>query len=161
MEAIRQVKQLSLVGLTASALLLCSGVRVLAEGPIALTDNQLDRITAGGAIVISSTDAQAAAALALTGTTSNSFVVADASPYPGQPNLGPTGAVAEGTALAVASNVTVPGQPPPSSATSVQTAGAADGNLVFNSTINHTTQGAGGVTFQAGWTFVYGAWVGL
>jgi hypothetical protein len=53
------------------------------------------------------------------------------------------------------------GEPPPSSSTSVTTAGAAEGNLVINSTINRTIQGAGGVTFQAGWTFVSGSWVGL
>jgi hypothetical protein len=43
----------------------------------------------------------------------------------------------------------------------VITGGSANGNLVINSTINQTVHGAGGVTFQAGWTFVYGAWVGL
>ena len=155
------VRQLSLVGLTASALLLCSSAGGFAQSPVQLNDGQLDRITAGGATVFSSSDAQAAAAFALTNTGSSSFVIADASPYPGQPNLGPTAGVSEGTALATASNVTVPGQPPPASSTSVQTGGVADGNLVVTSTVNHTAQGAGGVTFTVGWTVVYGAWVGL
>ena len=154
-------RQLSFTSLAASALLLCSAANGLAQAPLALNDAQLDRITAGGAIVLSSSDAAAAAAYTLTNTTSNSFVAADASPYPGQPNLGPTGGVAVGTALAVGTNGLLTGEPPASSATSVQTGGTADGNLVFNSTFNHTTQGVGGVTFQAGWTFVYGAWIGL
>jgi hypothetical protein len=55
----------------------------------------------------------------------------------------------------------VQGMPPPSSSTSVTTGGTADGNLAINSSFNHTTQGIGGVTFQAGWTFAYGTWMGL
>jgi len=61
----------------------------------------------------------------------------------------------------VGSNLAVQGMPPPSSSTSVATGGTTDGNLVINSSFNHTTQGAGGVTFQAGWTFAYGTWMGL
>jgi len=133
----------------------------LAAGPTALSDAQLDRVTAGAAIVSQSSDAAALGALALATTTGASLVVPEPSPYPGQPNLGPTGGAADGTALAVGTNLGLSGEPPPATSTSVQTQGAATGNQVITSTFNHTVQGAGGVTFQAGWTFVYGAWVGL
>jgi hypothetical protein len=128
-----------------------------------LTDGQLDRVTAGGtAIVVTASDAAAAGVVALTETAGNSLVIPEESPYPGQPNLHPTGGVAEGTALAVGNNIFgQPNQPPASANTSVTTVGAATGNMVINSTFNHTVQGAGGVVFQVGWTFVYGAFLGL
>jgi hypothetical protein len=129
--------------------------------PNTLTDVQLDHVTAGAAAVMSSVDAAAMGALALAGTTSGSVVVPEPSPYPGNPGLGPAGGATDGTATAVGSNVGLSGEPPPSSTTNVQTAGVANGNQVINSTVNQTVQGAGGVTFQAGWTFVYGAWIGL
>jgi hypothetical protein len=140
---------------------LCSAFATLADGPMVLTNGQLDRITAGAAIVTSSTDAQAAGVLALVNTTSNSVVAGGTSPFKGQPGLTNTAGGADGTAVAVGTNLGLQGEPPPSSATSVTTAGAAEGNLVRNWTYNQTFQGAGGVTLQAGWTFVYGAWVGL
>ncbi len=130
--------------------------------PTALTDGQLDFVTAGNAAsVASSTNAAAAGALALTGTTSGSIVALEASPYPGNPDLGPVGAATDGTAVAVGTNVGLTGEPPTNASTNVTTAGVANGNQVINSTVNQTVQGAGGVTFQAGWTFVYGAFVGL
>ena len=61
--------------------------------------------------------------------------------------------------LALTSLYRVSRRPPPG--TSVTTSGNAAGNMVVNSTYNQTVHGAGGVTFQAGWTFVSGAWVGL
>jgi hypothetical protein len=152
--------RLTFIALTCPVLALLGAAAAIAA-PAALTDRQLDGVTAGGAIVASTTDAAAMGAFSLTGTTSNSIVVHEPSPFPGNPGLGPAGGVTDGTALAVGNNVTVPGQPAPTTATNVMTAGAADGNLVINSSVNHTTQGAGGVTFQAGWTFVYGAFVGL
>ena len=149
------------IGLSAAGMMLYGSLNALAAGPVALSDKQLDLVTAGGATVFSSTDANAYGALALAGTTSNSFVVPEASPYPGQPNLGPAAGVSEGTSLAVGTNLGMQGEPPTSTGTSVQTAGVADGNLVINSTVNQTVHGAGGVTFQAGWTVVYGAWIGI
>ena len=154
------VKRISVSGFVSAGLLLCGTVGALANGPATLTDRQLDRVTAG-AIVGGSSDAQAAGVFTLTGTTSNSFLTQDASPYPGQPGLGPIGGVSEGTALSVGTNLGVQGAPPASGTTSVVTGGNADGNLAFNFTVNQTVHGAGGVTFQAGWTFVYGSWVGL
>jgi len=132
-----------------------------ADNLVALTDQQLDRVTAGGAAVAAITDAQAAGVLTLTSTTANSLVVPGPSPYPGQPGLAPTGGAADGTALAVGTNLGLGGEPPASSNTAVATGGVANGNQVVNSTFNQTVNGAGGVRFQAGWTFVYGAWIGL
>ena len=158
MDALTRVSGITLA---AAGLVLCGTVSALAGGRLALTDRELDGVTAGGGIVLSTTDAQAVGVVGLTSTTSNSVVGQGPSPYPGQPQLGVTAGAADGTALAVGTNLGRTGQPPSSSSTNVATAGVADGNLVINSTINHTVYGAGGVTFQAGWTFVYGAWVGL
>jgi hypothetical protein len=111
--------------------------------------------------VATSTDAAAAGVFVLTQTTGNAVAGSGNSPYPGNPELGPSFGVAVGTSLAVGSNLGQQDQPPASSGTNVQTGGVANGNFVVNSTSNRTVQGAGGVTFQAGWTFVYGAWIGL
>jgi hypothetical protein len=159
MEAMRT----SIFGLAAAGALLCGAVSALAGGPLVLTNRQLDSVTAGGAIVTATTDAQATGPFSLANTTSNSAVTSS-SPYKSQPGLTNTAGAADGTAVAVGTGQNFLGQsgsPPPSSGTSVTTVGAAEGNLVVNSTFNRTVQGAGGVTFQAGWTFVYGAWVGI
>jgi hypothetical protein len=152
--------RMSVVGLTVAGLLQYGTVGALAHSPIALTDGQLDRVTAGAGAVFSSTDAAAVGAFTLTSTTANSVVTAGF-PYLQQPAAQNSVGAADGTAVAVGTNVTVPGNNPTGSATSVVTGGVADGNQVFSSTINHTFQGAGGVTVQAGWTFVYGAYIGL
>ena len=132
-----------------------------AGNPVELTNDQLDRVVAGGATVTSIADSQATGVFTLSRTTGNALVVAGDSPIPQQPAFATNAGAAEGTAVAVGTNLGVSGAAAPSSGTSVTTAGTAQGNMVINSTFNHTTQGAGGVTFQAGWTFVYGAWVGL
>ncbi len=129
--------------------------------PVELSNSQLDHITAGGAIVISSADAAATGVLTLTGTNVNSIVAGGQSAYPQQPAFTNDAGASDGTAVSVGSNLSQQNAPPASSGTAVNTAGAANGNLVINHTFNHTTHGVGGVTFQAGWTFVYGAWVGL
>jgi hypothetical protein len=126
--------------------------------PITLADNQLDGVTAGAVTVVTSNDAAATGALSITGTTGNTFVGRNA--MQGQPGLGVNAGLAEGTAVAVGTNVGFT-KGPTSATTSVQTAGAADGNLQITQGVNYTVQGAGGVQFSAGWTFVYGAWVGL
>jgi len=141
--------------------MLCSSITALADGPMVLTNGQLDRITAGAAIVTSSTDAQAAGVLALASVASNSVVAGGTAPFKSQPGLTNSAGAADGTAVAVGTNLGQQNQPPPSSGTSVTTAGAAEGNLVITATVNHTFQGAGGVTAQVGWIFVAGAWVGL
>ena len=132
------------------------------HGLIALTDNQLDAISAGSAVFVNgSSDAGAAGAFTLTQATGNSFAGQAPSPYPGQPDLGPSAGVVEGTSLAVGTNLGLQGEPPPSSSTSVTTSGSTNGNLVISTTVNQTMHGAGGVTFQVGYTFVYGAWIGF
>lgn len=140
-----------------SSLALCGAAGAVA-GPIGLNDGQLDGVTAG-AIVASSVDAQAVGALALTTTESNSFATRGIDPL--QPGLGVSAGAADGTATAVGTNVGIQNGGPTGAATSVQTGGAASGNQVINTTTNYTLSGAGGVVFQAGWTFVYGAWTGL
>lgn len=157
----KAVARLSVRGVAVAGLLLCGSVAASAAGPIALSNRQLDGITAGGATVASLSDASATGVLALTGTTGNSIVVPGASPYAGQPGLGSAAGAAEGTALAVGTNLALQNEPSPTAGTAVTTNGVADGNLVLTSSIKQTMHGAGGITFQVGWTFVYGAWVGL
>jgi hypothetical protein len=132
-----------------------------AGGPRALSDTQLDGVTAGVAFVQSSVNAQANGVLAMTQTGSNSIVAGGVAPYQGQPGLTDDAGAADGSSVALGTNLAVRGEPPASSGTSVATSGNAAGNMVVNSTYNQTFHEAGGVTFQAGWTFVSGAWVGL
>jgi hypothetical protein len=148
------------INLAAAVLSLVIPSVTWAGNPKELTNNQLDRVTAGGAVVSSSADSQASGVLSLTATGGNSLVTS--SPlFAQQPGFNASAGAVDGTALAVGSNLAVQGKPPPSSSTSVTTGGSADGNLVTSSAFNHTTQGAGGVTFQAGWAFVNGTWAGL
>lgn len=156
-----QTMRKSAFGVAAASTVLCGAATALAGGSVVLTNGQLDRVTAGAAAVTSSTDAQAAGVLALTNTTSNSVVAGGTSPFKGQPGLTDTAGLTVGTAVAVGTNLGLQGEPPPSSATNVTTAGVADGNLVINATFNYTVHGAGGVTAQVGYTFVAGAWVGF
>lgn len=146
-----------LAGLTSASLTLAGAAGAMAQ-PMSLADGQLDGVTAGAVTVVSSTDAAAVGALTLTGTTSNTVAIRQGSQS--QPGLGVNAGLAEGTAVAVGKNVGFTNSPT-STATNVQTAGTADGNLTLSRTVNYTVQGAGGVQFQAGWTFVYGAWIGL
>jgi hypothetical protein len=157
----RAVRQLSVLSLAAAATLLSSGLTAQAGGPLALTDRQMDRVTAGGATVGSSADAYGLGVFATATTTGNTFVTQGASPVPGNPGLGTSMGVAVGSAVGVGTNLGVSGAAPPSSGTSVTTSGTADGNFVINSTSNYVLQGAGGVTYQLGYTVVYGGWIGL
>ena len=154
-----RTRNIAVCGSAALALVVAASA-TWAGSPVELTNNQLDRITAGGAAVSSSATSQAAGVLALTGTTVNSMVAGGTSPN-AQPGFATTAGAADGTSVAVGTNIGVQNAPPPSSSTSVTTSGTSQGNQVIISTVNHTVQGVGGVTFQAGWTFVYGAWVGL
>ena len=129
--------------------------------PIELNSSQLDHITAGGAAVVSSANAQAGGVLSLTSTNVNSIVAGGVAPNPQQPAFTNDAGAADGTAVSVGSNLSQQNAPPASSGTSVTSAGAAQGNQVINHTFNYTTHGIGGVTFQTGWTFVYGGWTGL
>lgn len=146
-----------LIAGVASAGLTLLGTTAGIAHPVTLADGQLDGVTAGAVTVVSITDAAATGSFSLAGTTSNTFGVRQAGAS--QPGLGVNAGVAEGTAVSVGTNLGF-GKAPTSTATSVQTAGTADGNVRLTQGTNYTVQGAGGVTFQAGWTFVYGAWIG-
>jgi hypothetical protein len=148
------------INLAAAATLIITPFVARAGSPKELTNDQLDRVTAGAVAVNSSAGSQASGVLNLTATGGNSLVTGRPL-FAQQPGISSSAGASDGTALAVGSNLAVQGMPPPSSSTSVTTGGTADGNLVINSSFNHTTQGAGGVTFQAGWTFAYGTWMGL
>ena len=87
-------------------------------------DTQLDRVTAGQAIVVSSVNSAANGVLALTQTTSNSMVAGGLAPFKGQPGLTDDTGAADGAATAVGTNLAVQGEPPASSGTSVTTAGS-------------------------------------
>ncbi|MBV8456455.1 MAG: hypothetical protein JO122_07545 [Acetobacteraceae bacterium] len=150
--------RLVLVSLFASSVALCS--TAWAGSPVELTNAQLDRITAGAATVGGSVGAAATGLLALTSTSTNTLAVSGRSPYQGQPGYAPSGGLVDGTAVAVGTDLGQSG-PTPSTTTSVNTAGAATGNQVINSTVNVTAHGVGGVTIQTGWTFIYGAYTGL
>jgi hypothetical protein len=142
----------------ASAGLALSGAAAAAAGPTALSDSQLDGVTAG-ATVVASVDAAALGALSLADTTSTTFATRAFSGD--QPGLGVTAGAADGVAVAMGSNEGRTGAGPSGATTNVQTAGVAGGNRVINNTVNYTVQGAGGVQAQIGWTFVYGDWTGL
>lgn len=157
----RAVARLSAISLVMAAFFIPCSCVARAGGPIALTEGQLDLVTAGGASVLSSADALGQGVFATATTTGNTFVTQGASQVPGNPGLGTSMGVAVGTAVGVGTNLGVAGAAPASSGTAVTTAGSADGNYVLKSTNNYTVQGAGGLTFQAGWTVVYGAWIGL
>ena len=151
----------SALALVAAGPLAFGAVNALAGGPVVLTNSQLDRVTAGAASVASSTGAQAAGVFALVNTATNSTVSGGTAPFAGQPGLTDTVGATVGTATAVGTNLGQSGEPPASSSTAVTTGGSANGNLVINSTYNNTIHGAGGVTFQLGYTFVSGSWFGL
>jgi len=159
MEALRRFSH---VGLAASGLLLFGTAGGLAHGPVTLTDGQLDHVTAGAGFVFAIADAGATGAFTLLEAGTTSFGIQEPSPYPNNPGLAPSGGASDGTAIAVGTNGAVPNAPGvPSSTASVQTGGSATGNMVINHTFNQTITGVGGVSAQVGWTFVWGAWVGL
>jgi hypothetical protein len=147
-------------GLTAVGLPLCGAAAAMAD-PAILTNGQLDLVTAGGTptIVGAISDAGASGLVTLTNTATNAIVVGSPSQFAGQPNIGPTGGAAEGTAYAVGTNLGQDG-PPTQATTNVQTGGAT----LFpqgGTTVNYTVHGAGGVQIQVGWTFIQGGWNGL
>ncbi len=152
----------TVLGLAAAGTLLCSAPSARADGPMALTSRQLDRVTAGGVTVFSSTDAQATGALALVQTTGTSVVSPGSSVVKGQPGFAASSiGASDGVAVAVGTNGVLLNNPPPTSSTSVTTGGTATGNLVLISTVNQTVHGAGGVTAQVGWTVAYGGVIGF
>jgi hypothetical protein len=137
-----------------------------AGGPIALSDGQLDHLTAGSALVSSTADAQATGLKAYANTLSNSALGSNASVENG---FGSQGGNTSGVAVAWGLNplgnsngngMTANGAPapPPTSSTDVTNSGAAQGN--FTLTIaGGGTSSALGQTIQVGFRSVYGVFV--
>lgn len=137
-----------------------------AGGAVALSDRQLDYLSAGSAIVFSNADAAATGLKAYANTLSNSALGTNKSVEDG---FGSEGGVSTGTAVAWGLNplgnsngngLTTSGTPapPPTSNTAVTTGGIAQGN--FTQTISGAmTSSALGQTIQVGTTSVYGVFV--
>jgi len=121
---------------------LCASTVVNAGGPAALTDSQLDGVTAGqGGPFAEVTAGATASGLTTLGSTGTVAVtgVAD-SPFNG------SNAYASGVAVGMGSNGLTPG----TSSTNVTTFSEAPGNFVVNLSYNTTVYGVGGMTVQVG-----------
>jgi hypothetical protein len=150
----------------AAASLVALAPGAYAGGAVALTDGQLDHVSAGSAIVSSSADAAATGLKAYANTLSNSALGTNKSVEDG---FGSEGGVSSGVAVAWGLNplgnsngngLTTNGTPapPPTSNTAVTTGGVAQGN--FTLTISGAmTSSALGQTIQVGTTSVYGVFV--
>jgi hypothetical protein len=139
---------------TAVALLFATAT-AHAGAPKLLTDGQLDGVTAGGALVFSTADAQAAGLITMASTGANSVIGSN----PGvELGFGSESGIASGTAVSLASNGAAKGAPPATSGTNVTTGGAPEGNLTMVISANRTSS-ALGLTIQGGFTFVYGVFI--
>ena len=140
----------------ASALLHAPNI-AQAGGAIALSDGQLERVTAGSAIVFSTADAAATGLKAYGNTLSSSIVGSNASVEDG---FGSESGNTSGVAVAWGLNPLGDraGAPPPSSSTDVTTGGAAQGNFTMNISAGGTSS-ALGQTIQVGIRSVYGVFV--
>jgi hypothetical protein len=141
----------------AAGVLLCTSALAYAGGPIALQDSQLERITAGSALVSSSADAQATGLKAFSSTLSGSILGTNQGVENG---FGSEGGVTSGAAVAWGLNPlgNSTGAAPPTSSTNVTTAGVAQGN--FTLTIGGGgTSSALGQTIQVGTMSVFGVFV--
>jgi len=147
MAAYRKTLTLSLVAAGAT---LCGLASANAGKAVALSDGQLDNVTAGSAIVFSNAGAQATGLITMAGTASNSALGSNASVEDG---FGSEGGVTVGSAVAYGSN-----GGGATSSTNVATGGAAQGNFVLNISGGGKVT-AGPLTIQAGFTSVYGVFV--
>ncbi|MGA8548798.1 MAG: hypothetical protein WB678_01045 [Stellaceae bacterium] len=141
--------------LAAVGTLICASATADAGGAVALTDGQLDHVTAGSAIVSSSAIAQATGLITIATTGSNSALGSNASVEDG---FGSEGGVTVGTAVAYGTNSGAPGDPPASSSTDVSTGGVAQGNFTLTLSGGGKVS-AGNMTIQAGFTSVYGVFI--
>ena len=123
-----------------------------AGSPTALTNAQLDRVTAGGVTVAAGADATSQALLTSTQVNTNTIVASAPGRVPGAETQG---GLASGTAVANGMNFGNTTTPPPSESTSVTTGGSVGGNLMITMS-NNTTLSALGLTIQTGFTSVYG-----
>jgi len=135
------IKSMALSLATASALL-CASTVADAGGAVALTNGQLDRVTAGqgGPAGLVSAGAAASGLFAMGNTSTSAVIGVGDSPFDGST------AVVTATAFGLGSNGVSPGQ----SATEVNTFTEAPGNFVVNFGWNKTITGAGGATLQVG-----------
>lgn len=140
---------------SAAVVLLLSSASAHAGSPTSLTDRQLDGVTAGGALVFSTADAQAAGLITMASAGANSVFGSNQGVENG---FGSESGIASGTAVSLASNGAAKGAPPPASATNVTTGGVPEGNYTMVISANRTSS-ALGLTVQGGFTFVYGVFV--
>jgi hypothetical protein len=136
----------------AASALLCAAWAAHTRGPIALTDRQLDGVTAGDAFSTATANGQAAGLLTMGFTASTADTTGSNSPWGG------SGGSSSGVAFTVGSNLTSPG----TANTSVTTGGTASGNFVLTETVTDKTLSGGpiggnGVSFSAGYTVTFGA----
>ncbi|HJU19090.1 MAG TPA: hypothetical protein VJ770_21755 [Stellaceae bacterium] len=143
--------------LAAAGALLWASAGAYAGAPVALTDHQLDHVTAGSAIVFSNADAQATGLNVSATTLSNSILGTNQGVENG---FGSEGGVGSSVAVAWGLNPlgNSGGAPPPSSSTSATSGGAAQGNFTL-SIGGSGTSSALGQTIQISTTAVYGAFV--
>jgi hypothetical protein len=136
----------------AAAIALMSAAGVQAGGAVALTDAQLDSVSAGDAFTTGTANGQATGlyTIGFSGTTADT--TGSNSPWGG------SGGSSSGVAVAVGSNFTSPG----TASTSVTTGGTASGNFVVTEVVTDKTLSGGpiggnGVSFSAGYTYTFGA----
>ena len=157
----RITKRLPVVLAAASAMLFITEAAD-AAGPVALTDAQLESVTAGGAIVFANANSQATG-LIVQSTTGTSTVYGSNQGI--QNGFGSEGGVAVGTAVAFTAGQATPAgcsaaptTCPSSSSTNVTTGGTAEGNFTQSFTGGGTATAAG-LTIQVGYTSVYGVFI--
>ena len=134
---------------------LCVSPIANAGGPISLSEKQLDRVTASGALVFSTADAQATGLITQASAGANSVFGSNAGVQDG---FGSEAGLSSGTAVSLGSNGQAKGAPPATSNTSVTTGGVPEGNFTMTFTANKTSS-ALGLTIQGGFTFVYGVFI--
>ena len=123
---------------------------------LALTDEQLDKVTAGGVFVASDVNAQAIAAYRSSAVgLSNTITGGSAGVEQGFQS---EGGLASGTAVTFGFNGANTSAPAPSTSSSVATGGVADGNFNVNITGGGSVS-ALGLTIQGAFTSVYGVFV--
>jgi len=120
-----------------------------------LSDRQMDRVSAGGALVFSTADALAVGLITQASAGANSAFGSNTGVQDG---FGSEAGLATGEAVSFASNGARKGGPPPSGGTSVMTGGVPEGNYTMAISANRTSS-ALGLTIQGGFTFVYGVFV--
>ena len=148
--------------LAASMMLFISGA-VNAAGPIALSDAQLDGVTAGdGVLVFGNANSQATGLIVQSGANTSTVYGQTGGVEQG---FGSTGGIAVGTAVAFTAGqatpagcTAVPSSCPSSSSTNVTTGGTTAGNFTQTFTGGGTAT-AGGLTIQIGYTAVYGVFI--